>query len=200
VRFVPLTNEQRGRLMAASGTVRAVAGAAVAGAVLLIASGRTWAGTTVHVPGLSASHISVKGHAVEPSLPALGIALLALAAAIIAARGRLRSVVGVVIVVVAAIAVGVAVAGRGAVSSALTHHEVGGVAIPVHGSANGWWLVAAAAALLGVLVGVVTTVRGGHWAAMGGKYDAPGAAPSRPAADPAEAAWQALDRGEDPTE
>jgi uncharacterized membrane protein (TIGR02234 family) len=186
--------------MAASGTVRAVVGVAVAGAVVLVASGRTWASTMVRVPGLSTSDVSVTGHAVEPSLPALGIALLALAAAIIAARGRLRRVVGVVIVAVGAIAFGVAVAGRSAVSSALTHHEVGGAAIPVHGSANGWWLVAAAAALLGVLVGVATAVRGGHWAAMGGKYDAPGTVPSRPAADPAEAAWQALDRGEDPTE
>src|ERR1044071_2111572 len=107
------------------GLVGALLGVAAGGALILFASGRIWSSTTVHVPGAPTSKVSVTGHAVEPALPALGIALLALAVAVIAARGVMRRVVGVVVAVVGGIALGVAVAGRGAVSSALTAHEIG---------------------------------------------------------------------------
>ncbi|HVW79613.1 MAG TPA: Trp biosynthesis-associated membrane protein [Mycobacteriales bacterium] len=182
------------------GLLRSVALVAVGGVLILIASGREWSHTTVQIPAAAATHVAVTGNAVEPSLSALAIALLALAAGLIAARGVLRRIVGVVIVVIGATAVGVAVAGRGAVSSALTSHEVGGLAIPAHGSANGWWVVAALGAVLAVIAGALAAVRSGGWAAMGRKYDAPD--PARPVVakgDPSDTAWDALDRGEDPT-
>jgi hypothetical protein len=113
----------------------------------------------------------------------------------------LRRVVGVVIVVLGATAVAVAIAGRGAVSSALTSHEVGGLAIPAHGTANGWWIGAVLGALVATSAGLLAAVRSGEWAAMGRKYEVPDAAqPAVPKGDPADTAWDALDRGEDPTE
>lgn len=166
------------------------------GVLVLVASGRVWSTATVNVPGAPASPISVTGHAVEPSLPALGVALLALVAAVIAAKGRLRRAVGVVVVVVAGIALGVSIAGRSSVSSALTSHEIGGLGVPAHGTANGWWIVAAVGGLIAVIAGLAVAVRGGRWAAMGRKYEAPRPVP---ASDPADSAWEALDRGEDPT-
>lgn len=183
------------------GLARAVAVVAIGGLLVLVASGRVWSHTTVRVPAAAAVDVSVTGHAVEPSLPALAIALFALAAGLIAARRTLRRVVGLVIVAVGGIALGVAIAGRGAVSSALTSHEVGGLAIPAHGSANGWWVVAAFGGMLAALAGLMAAVRSSGWAAMGSKYEAPSAAPVTVAAgDPADNAWDALDRGEDPTE
>ncbi len=182
------------------GLVRALVGVAVAGVLVLVASGRVWSTARVRIPGAADTSVSVTGHAVEPSLPALGIALLALAAAVIAARGRLRRVVGIVVAAVGGIALGVSIAGRTAVSSALTSHEVGGLGVPAHGTANVWWLPAALGGLLAVLVGLAVAVRGQRWAALGHKYEAPhAAAPAAGSADSKIAAWEALDRGQDPT-
>jgi uncharacterized membrane protein (TIGR02234 family) len=141
----------------------------------------------------------VSGHAVEPSLPALGVALLALAAAIIAARGRVRRIIGIVVAVVGAITLAVSIAGRSSVSSALTSHEVGGLGVPAHGTANAWWVASACGGLVAILVGVSVAARGGQWAAMGRKYEAPQGATTAASAEPALNAWDALDRGEDPT-
>jgi uncharacterized membrane protein (TIGR02234 family) len=183
---------------AGAGLVRALLGIAIGGVLILVASGRVWSTTQVRIPGAAATRVSVTGHAVEPSLPALGIALLALAAAVIAARGTLRRVVGVLVTALGAAALGVAVAGRSAVSAALTTHEVGGLGVPAHGAADGWWVVAAVGGLVAGLAGVVVVVRGSRWASMGSKYDAP-TSPRPQVLDAAESAWTAIDRGEDPT-
>jgi uncharacterized membrane protein (TIGR02234 family) len=165
---------------------------------VLLTSGRQWAHTTVHtVSGGGATTLSVSGHDVEPSLSALGIAMLALAAAILASNGLMRRVVGVVVVLVAASAVAVAIVGRAHVSAALENGEVGAKGIAVHAAANGWWVVALVGGLVALAAGLLTTFRSGSWGGMGAKYDAP-AAP-KPARDPAAVAWDALDRGEDPT-
>lgn len=184
-----------------AGLVRAVVLTAVGGVLVLVASGRVWSSTHVDVPGAAATAVSVTGHTVEPSLPALGIALLALAAGVIAARGALRRVVGAVIAAVGLICLVVAIVGRGSVSSALTAHELGGLAIPAHGTANGWWILAAAGGVLAMLAGVASVAMSGDWAALGRKYEAPELARAAvPAGDPNDTAWDALDRGEDPTE
>jgi uncharacterized membrane protein (TIGR02234 family) len=184
------------------GLLGAIAGLVVGGVLVLVAAGRVWSTARVRVPGAPLSPVAVTGHAVEPSLSALAIALLALAAAVIAARGRMRRAVGVVILVVAGIAVGVSIAGRSAVSAALTSHEPGGLGVPAHGSANGWWVVAAVGGLCGFLAGLAVVVRGGRWAAMGRKYEAPQGRSGQDAvaSDPDGSAWDALDRGEDPTQ
>jgi len=176
----------------------AVLACGVGGVVVLLASGRQWARTTLtDVTGEGHSSLSVTGHVVAPALPALGIALLALAAAILAARGWMRRVVGVVVVLLAGTTVGVAIAARGDVSAALESREVGAQGLTVHASANGWWLVATLAGLVAVVAGVVTVFYGRRWSGLGAKYDGPTA--PRPTKDPAALAWEALDRGEDPT-
>lgn len=177
---------------------RAVIGCALGGVLVVIAAGRVWSRATVSTPALGGrTHLAVTGHSVAPSLPALGIALIVLAAAVLATRRVLRRIVGVLIVFVSALTIGVAVTARGDVSQALEHKEVGAQGIAVHGSANGWWVLPLLGGIVAVAAGALTVARGERWAAMGTKYDAP--SPSPVPADPAADAWAALDRGEDPT-
>jgi uncharacterized membrane protein (TIGR02234 family) len=176
----------------------AVASCAAGALLILLASGRQWAHTTLAGGiGGGPAALSATGHNVAPSLPALGIALLALSAAILAAKGLMRRIVGVVVVFVAAAVVGVGITARGDVSSALEHREVGVQGLAVHASANAWWLVATVGGLIAVVAGVLTVLRAEQWSALGAKYDAPSA--PKPTKDPAVLAWDALDRGEDPT-
>jgi uncharacterized membrane protein (TIGR02234 family) len=176
----------------------AVLACAAGGLLVLLASGRQWAHTTLANAGSGGSAtLTATGHVVAPSLPALALALLALSAAILASKRLMRRVVGVVIVFVAAAAVGVSVAARGDVSAALEHREVGAQGLAVHASANGWWVVAAIGGLIAVVAGAMTVLRAEQWSGLGAKYDAPSA--PTPTKDPAAVAWDALDRGEDPT-
>jgi uncharacterized membrane protein (TIGR02234 family) len=192
-----MTHVDRAR-PARAGLLPVVVGIAVGGGLVLLASGREWAHTRVRVPAGTAATLRVTGHDVASSLPAVGIALLALAAAVLASSGVMRRIVGLVVVLVGAGALGVAVTAPGQVSSALEEREVGAAGIAVHASANGWWVLAAIGAALALGCGLWAVARGASWPGLGAKYDAPTAAPRRK--DPAMAAWEALDRGEDPTE
>jgi uncharacterized membrane protein (TIGR02234 family) len=179
------------------GVLGAVLGVAAGGGLVLLSGSQKWAHARVRVPAGTPATLHVTGHDVAGSLPALGIALVALAAAILAASGAIRRIVGLVVVAVAATTLGVSVTAPGQVSAALEKREVGAAGIAVHATANGWWVPALLGALLALGGGLLTIVRGGSWGGLGAKYDAPTAAP-RPK-DPAMAAWDALDRGEDPT-
>jgi uncharacterized membrane protein (TIGR02234 family) len=180
------------------GLLPAVVGIAVGGGLVLLASGREWAHATVKVPAGSPAVLRVAGHNVASSLPAVGIAMLALAAAVLAASGVMRRIVGLVVLALGATTFGVAFTARGDVSNALEQREVGAAGIPLHAAANGWWLLVAIGGLITLGMGLLTVARGGQWGGLGAKYDAPSAA-SRPK-DPALTAWDALDRGEDPTD
>jgi uncharacterized membrane protein (TIGR02234 family) len=175
----------------------AVLTCAAGGLLVLLASGRQWAHATIGDVSGGRTSLSATGHVVAPSLPALGLALLALAAAILAAKRLMRRVVGVVIVFVAAATVGVGITARGDVSNALEHREVGAQGLAVHATANGWWLVATIGGVVAVVAGALTVWRAEQWSGLGAKYDAPSA--PAPTKDPAAVAWDALDRGEDPT-
>jgi uncharacterized membrane protein (TIGR02234 family) len=71
-----------------------------------------------------------------------------------------------------------------------------------------WPVVAVVGGVLALGVGGLVVVRGRAWPAMGRRYEraaVPAPAASRPATaetdeDVAQAAWRALDRGEDPTD
>jgi uncharacterized membrane protein (TIGR02234 family) len=180
------------------GLLLAVVGIAVGGGLVLLAAGREWAHATVKVPAGTAAVLHVDGHSVASSLPAVGIAMIALAAAVLAASGVMRRIVGLVVLAIGATTFGVAITARGQVSDALERREVGAAGIPVHATANGWWLLVALGGLITLVMGMLTVVRGAQWSGLGAKYDAPAAA-ARPK-DPAMSAWDALDRGEDPTD
>lgn len=177
-------------------------GCCVAGAGLaLFALSRVWSVQVTARPGLSDLRTARTGAAELPWLPALALVALAGAGALLATRGAARRVVGVLLAVVGvAMAVG-AVAARagldpGAAGTGATLWPVVCVLGAAAVTLGGWW-----------------AVRHGHrWPAMGARYErravrrgsvsgatAAGQAPvDQPRADTRDA-WDALDRGEDPT-
>lgn len=175
----------------------AVAGCALAGALLLIAAGRTWGAATVQANGGARQHVSVSGHTVASSLPALGIALLALAVAMLAATGVLRRVAGLLVVVVGGSAIAVAVRARGDVGSTLAAHVFASRAASVGGSRSAWWVVAALAGAIAVLAGALVVITGGRSAGLGARYEPPPT--SSDATASAVDDWDAIEQGQDPT-
>jgi uncharacterized membrane protein (TIGR02234 family) len=179
----------RARLAVA--TVTAGAGALL----VLFAAGRGWGAATV--VGVTRQHVSVTGRQVAPSLPALAGAGVALAVATFAARGLLRRLVALVGVVVSAATAGVAGTAHGDVGRSLAAHAFGVTARTLHAPANGWWLCAAVGGAVSAVAFATVVVAGHRWSGLGTRYDAPGTPARR--RDPAAEAWDALDRGDDPT-
>ena len=175
----------------------AVLGCALAGAVLLIAAGRTWGAATVQANGSARQHVSVTGHAIAASLPALGIALLALAVAMVAATGVMRRLAGLLVVVVGGSAVAAAVRAHGDVGSALAARVFASHAESVGGSRSVWWLFAVVAGALAVVAGALVVITGGRSSGLDARYDAPDTS-SAPAGQPVDD-WDAIEHGQDPT-
>jgi len=162
-------------------------------ALVLLGAGRDW----VHVvlaasPPLPPRTEARTGGDLAGGLRPLGLLGLAGVAALAGTRGRGRVVLGAVLLLAgaAACATTVSVLARGA--SAAVEQAPGFTAWP-------------GAALLGgallALGGLVVVARGGRWATLSARYEAPAARAAAPAAAPRPevAAWDALDRGEDPT-
>lgn len=146
-----------------------------------------------------------------PAATALGLVVLAGAGALLLVRGWARTVIGALLL---AAAVGIVVAGLDRPDTWFAY--TGRPDVTPHRSV--WaWLVAAGGMLIG-LGALIVAVRGRGWPDPGGRYDA--AAPAGPGgragaearaggaaraegearAEPSgRAAWDALDRGEDPT-
>jgi uncharacterized membrane protein (TIGR02234 family) len=187
------------------------------GAAALLAASRVWlrlaAPRTPPLPGLSAA---LTGRDVEPLVPALGIVGLAGLVALLATRRWGRPLVGVLLA-----AAGLALMLRSLPHLATPPADEARALLLDQGRATGeppggtvtataspvWPVVAAlgGAALLAGGLGAV--LRSRRWPGMSARYDAPGPAVSvprdgapSPAPDrPSGEAWEALDRGEDPT-
>lgn len=173
---------------------------------------------------LPGSAVSLTGQDLAPAVAALAIAGLACLAAVIATRGVLRRITGVLL---AAFGAGVAAAaimsagGAHVAAVAAAHapapygpwtaaHPAGGAPRPqLAMAAFPWWVVALAGGVLLVAAGAVTFWRGTRWPVMSSRYERPGGGPGGGAPgsggaagtadrDPAKV-WEALDRGTDPT-
>ncbi|MGY2080931.1 Trp biosynthesis-associated membrane protein [Modestobacter sp. SYSU DS0657] len=186
----------------------AVLGSALAGGLALSASGQPWADVTiVRQPPLPPTTAVLTGADAAPLVAACGLLLLAAAVAVIAVRGTARAVVGLLVAAAGGALAwsGVRALGGGLEEISTELPAVGRGAGPVTVDvAAGWPAVTVAAGVLALLVGVFVVLRGGSWPGMGRRYErtTAGAAPARPATDEDrhQAAWKALDRGEDPTE
>lgn len=173
----------------------AAAVAAVCALGVLLAAGQHWGSATVI--GAARQHLSVTGRQVSSALPAFAGALIAFAVAIVATHGLLRRIVAVVGIGIAATEVAVAVHAHNDVGNALAARAFGIAAGSVSTHVNSWWILAAAAGVVAAVAFGVVAVAGGGWQGMGARYDAPRAAARQK--DPTVAAWEALDRGDDPT-
>ncbi|SCL18640.1 Tryptophan-associated transmembrane protein (Trp_oprn_chp) [Micromonospora pallida] len=171
----------------------------LAGAGLAVwAATRTWAVELTPRPApLPALREARSGAALLPWLPALAVVALAGAGAVLATRGALRRLVGMLILLL-----GVAVAaGGGYALGAGFEGEV----------SRQWPALCLLGGVLATAGGAWTVLRGAAWPAMGARYERParGAAGTPDEAGSAGAAartqgrtadaWDALDRGEDPT-
>jgi uncharacterized membrane protein (TIGR02234 family) len=191
----------------------AVLGAVVAGALALSAGGQTWATVTAdRRPPLPPVTAVLSGGEAAPLVPATGLVLLAAAVALLAVRGAGRLLVGLLMAAAGGILVwsGLRALTGGLADAAAELSGVGQAPGPVAVDVSAAWpVLATVAGVIGVAAGLVAVLRGRGWPAMGRRYERPGSdagtagAPTRrPETDEdrAQAAWKALDRGEDPTD
>jgi uncharacterized membrane protein (TIGR02234 family) len=172
----------------------------VGAAIVVGFVGRTWATAAEHGTGLETFGQQLTGRSLSGVIAALGWAGLAGIAALLATRGWVRVVIGVLL---AAFGVIVAVASPLAVRRAHVVAVAGdksnlarlGGDLAVH--VNAWWVLSLTGGVLLAAAGLLTIVRGRRWPGMSARYDRPGAAPS--AGDDPASLWKALDRGDDPT-
>jgi hypothetical protein len=191
--------------------VAAVVGVVLTATVILLAVSRTWLVQTKQRPAPAPPLVEkVSGASLVPLLPALALVALAGAGALVATRGRWRSVVAVVITMCG---LGIVIVDR---SPARTD-----------GIASGWVLTVGLCGVGIALVGAFTLRNGSRWPTMGARYERPappppaGAPPAGDTATPSDERsagpdraadtrsggahigdtgwWDAIDRGEDPT-
>jgi uncharacterized membrane protein (TIGR02234 family) len=187
----------------------------LAGAVALSASAQRWLAVTItRQPPLPPATAAVTGSQAAPLVPACGLLLLAAALALVAVRGPGRLLVGLLVAVAGGV---LGLSGvralTGGLDAAAAGTDVVGIGdARVTGSVVvGWPALTVLAGLLAVLAGLLAVVRGRRWPGMSRRYErtGPGTVPAgaprsrsaRPqtAEDRHQAAWKALDRGEDPT-
>ncbi|WP_433049314.1 Trp biosynthesis-associated membrane protein [Dactylosporangium sp. CS-033363] len=159
--------------------------------MVLLAATRSWQALSVAQPApLPPLHTDRTGTELAPWLPALAVVALAGAGALFATRAVARLVVGVLLLV----------AGAGIVIASLA--TLGDDVRLV------WPLVCVPLGLVVLAAGFVTVRVGRSWPGMGARYERPSVAvsesPAAPARDrkrdPDTELWDALDRGEDPTD
>jgi uncharacterized membrane protein (TIGR02234 family) len=209
--------EPAGAARAGRREVMAVLVLAVLGSALAI-----WAGSPAWVrltagrqPPLPDVAVSLSGRSIEPLVPALGVVGLAAVVALLAVRGRARTVVGAVLAAAGLVLV-VRAAGRFAAPDPAAARDLltdagraaalaaGTPVSAAAGVAGPLLAVLAGAALLAA--GLAAAVRAGRWPGMSARYERPATPARTPAAEPAAerlaepAAWDLLDRGGDPTD
>ena len=170
-------------------------------ALLLLGAGRAWVDVAVpQPPPLPVSSEVRTGRELVAALSPLGLVGLAGVAALAATRGRGRVLVGLLLVVDGAVAVAATarVLGRGALRALRDGHPGLQVAGDRAFGFTAWPAVVVGGGVLLALGGLVVTLRGQRWAALSARYEPPAARATRPARPEVEA-WEALDRGEDPT-
>ena len=188
----------------------AVLGAVGGGALALVAGGQSWARVTaVRDAPLPPVTAALGGADAAPLVPAAGLVLLAAAVALLAVRGPGRAVVGLLMAAAGGLLAwsGIRALAGGLSDAASQVPGVGRGAGQVTVAVSAAWpVLAVLAGLLGIGAGLLAVLRGRTWPAMGRRYERTGAATeaapaSRPQTDEdrAQAAWKALDRGDDPT-
>lgn len=150
----------------------------------LLAAGRPWVEqVVVRAAPLPSRTVLRPGSDVVSALRPLALLGLAGVAALAATRGRGRTALGVLL---------------GLAGVAMVVPAVRALVSPPAG-ATGWPAAAVAGGVLLAAGGLLVAVRGPRWAALSARYEAPAAQAEPPPARPEVAAWDALDRGEDPT-
>lgn len=180
--------------------------ALLGGAVAWAAAGRPWATATVgQAP--NTLRVAASGNDLSAGVTALGLTALAGALALFATQRLARRLVGVLLI---AAGIGAAVYAFGERGVSHASHVLADKAaakgfaagsVSVHTAS--WWILAVLGGVLVALAGVSALVRGATWPGMSSRYENAAAGPAAArAADTGSSKdlWDALDRGEDPTE
>lgn len=163
----------------------AVLGCLAGAGLALFAATRTWVVEVVARPApLPAQRTALTGGSLLPWLPALAVVALAGAGALPATRRAGRALVGLLLV---ASGLGVAVGG-------------GYGLVAVAGVAAVWPALCVLGGLAVAAAGAAAVVRGRRWHTMGTRYERPAHRPAPGSGTTASELWDALDRGEDPTD
>lgn len=175
-----------------------VLGGLAAGAVgSIVLAGTTW--VTAEVTGvLGTDQVHITGSELVPVAEAAGWLGLAAVVAIHAARGIGRAVIGALLTIAGLAVTGLA-GWHAANLDTAAETAVTGDAVPTLVSTTPAAAIGTAAAgALIVAAGLMTVLRGSRWPAMGRKYERPGRTGTG-GTGTARDAWDALDRGDDPT-
>lgn len=187
---------------------------ALGGVGLTAASAQTWVYLEAD-DGLVVAEIAVSGSSLAPLTAAAGIVSLASVLAVLAVRGWLRRLVALVVLALSGTAllqVLVVAVDQTGQARRWWRVEVGALADEAQATTTGWVAVAVVGVLATMAGAVIVLVRGANWSGLSSRYESPhrptpsragrsgsasgtSSSPARAQAD----AWQALDRGEDPT-
>ena len=180
--------------------------ALLGGLIAWAAAGRPWATATIgEAP--NTLKVAASGSDLSGGVTALGLTALAGGLALFATQRLARRLVCVLLI---AAGVGAAVYAFGERGASRASHVLadkasakGFAAGLVSAHMNSWWILAALGGVLVALAGVSALLRGATWPGMSSRYEnaATGTAAGT-AADTGSSKdlWDALDRGEDPTE
>lgn len=175
--------------------------AALAGAVVLFAAGRSWMSVTAERrPPFGPVLAELTGRELYPALSGLAVVALLGVALVLVTGGVVRRLLGGLLVLVGGWAGwyganGLANTIPGQLSQRADARLLGSDGLPQQQHWHPFWAGATlAAAVLLVLCGLVVAARAGRWQqGLSARYEAPAAGAE--SADP----WRRLDRGEDPT-
>ena len=181
-------------------------GLCLAGSLLvLLTASRTWVEVVVlRGAVLPETTVAVSGVDLVSGLRAIAAVGLAGVLALLATRRAGRLLVGVLLAAcgAAVVVLVVRLLGRLEREAVLTGPvlALSPVGVRADAAATPWPWLCLVGGLLLAAAGVLVAVRGRRWAEMSRRYDAPAARPPASSAEGGErAAWEALDRGEDPT-
>lgn len=188
---------------------------AMGGVLLLVGYGATWAVAVVSVfagggPSDPVTEVTLTGRDLAPVGGAVGWVALAGVAGVLATRTWGRRVVGGVLALSGGVA-GVTALTYGLTGAAFVQDTLAARSVgPVAGvTTTVWWVVALVGGMAVGISGLVTALRGPGWPRLSGRYertrgamprDLPRDLPPGEATVGGIAAWDALDRGEDPTD
>ncbi|MEY9861958.1 putative membrane protein (TIGR02234 family) [Catenulispora sp. GAS73] len=179
--------------------------ALLGGIIAWASAGRPWA-TGLAGVAPNTLKVTASGDDLSAGVTALGLTALAGALALFATQRLARRLVGVLLI---AAGVGVAVYAfgeRGAShASRVLADKAAAKGYATHSMdahMASWWALAAFGGVLVALAGVAAVVRGATWPGMSSRYENAASKTAARAADTGTAKdlWDALDRGEDPTE
>lgn len=174
---------------------------------------KPWATATAHQAGLPEIQAQVSGADLAPLSGALGVVILAAFGAVVATRGWVRRVLGVVIMVAAAVVLVSTIDPPGATSALREGLSAKGWSGGDYTTSTaGWRWVCLGGAVLCIAAGLAISLYGARWATMGRQYDAPaggepasvesGGSTSADAGDESLTGadvWREIDQGRDPT-